>query len=280
MRRAITSSFFLAGTVCLTVGSLALRSDATPAKARDLSTVPVSISGTKTVSTVSTSVQASEPTTMSFTRPPIGNLGNLNVTESVIAPFNIAQANTQPVEPAPTPASPAPGPAPASPPPVNIDVQSPQQLPTPEQVTPTTVDPGRSTRSGSSYIGIGANIGVLGDPSLGETGLMVYSKIGLTRYFSVRPAFTTNFVDNGTFILPATFDLAPIGLGNILGNSVSIAPYIGAGAAVNTNGDVGPLLTGGIDIPINSRFTATAGVNAGFFDNTGLGTFVGVGYNF
>ncbi len=208
---------------------------------------------------------------VSFSAQPISDL---SIKAPSAASFSVAQAaSPQVVDPAPA--------APTNPAPVNIDVQSPQQLPPAEQVAPTSVEPGRATRSGSSYVGIGGNIGVLGDPSIGETGLMLYSKIGLTRYFSVRPAVTTNFVDNATFILPATFDFRPIRLGTIYGNQVSIAPYIGGGAAVNSNnGDVGPLLTAGIDVPINSRFTATAGVNAGFFNNTGLGTFLGVGYNF
>ncbi|MCG9891019.1 MAG: hypothetical protein MH252_08080 [Thermosynechococcaceae cyanobacterium MS004] len=169
----------------------------------------------------------------------------------------------------------------AEPAPVELDVQSPpDQLPPAEQVVPTSVDPGRATRSGRSYVGVGANLGAIGDSSIGDTGLIVYSKIGLSNYFSVRPGVTTNFVDGATFLLPATFDFAPIRLGSIAGNGIRIAPYIGAGLAVTTDGDVGPLLTGGLDIPINARLTATAGVNAGFMGDVDFGGFIGVGYNF
>ncbi|WP_322746072.1 hypothetical protein [Nostoc sp. LEGE 06077] len=40
------------------------------------------------------------------------------------------------------------------------------------------------------------------------------------------------------------------------------------------------LVSGGIDVPLNTQFTATASVNAGFFDRTEVGLLVGVGYNF
>ncbi|HEY9674073.1 MAG TPA: hypothetical protein V6D11_21725, partial [Waterburya sp.] len=75
---------------------------------------------------------------------------------------------------------------------------------TPNTTTPITdVSPGRATRSGSSYIGIGGNIGLgTGDTALGEGSFAVISKIGLTRYFSVRP---TVFIDDDpTILIPLT----------------------------------------------------------------------------
>jgi hypothetical protein len=156
--------------------------------------------------------------------------------------------------------------------------QTEPQLPSPEQVVPDpeTVEPGRATRSGASYIGVGANVGGFGVTSVGSLGLMVYSKVGLSRYFSVRPAVVTDFSNDATFILPATFDFVPISITD----SVAIAPYIGGGATVSTRGNARPLLTGGIDVPISSRFTATFGLNTTFGDDVDLGGFVGVGYNF
>jgi hypothetical protein len=180
--------------------------------------------------------------------------------------------------PVPDPASsPTPAPSPSTTP-----SSSEPQFPSGEQVkpNPSTVEPGRRTRSGSSYIGIGANVGGFGNTSVGSPGLMLYSKIGLTRYFSVRPAVVTDFSNDATFILPATFDFAPIRLGSVANNAISIAPYIGAGASVSTRGDARPLVNAGIDVPINSRFTATLGLNATFTDDTDLGGFIGVGYNF
>ncbi|MGB7415179.1 MAG: hypothetical protein WA902_13325, partial [Thermosynechococcaceae cyanobacterium] len=103
-----------------------------------------------------------------------------------------------------------------------------------------------------------------------------YSKIGLTRFFSVRPAITTDFEEDVTFLLPATLDIAPIRINN----DISLAPYVGGGAAITTDGDFGPLLVGGVDLPITSKLTATAGVNFGILDPVDLGIFVGIGYNF
>jgi hypothetical protein len=156
------------------------------------------------------------------------------------------------------------------------------QFPSGDQVkpNPSTVDPGRRTRSGSSYVGIGANVGGFGNTSVGSPGLMLYSKVGLTRYFSVRPAVVTDFSNDATFILPATFDLAPIRLGSVNDNAISVAPYIGGGATVTTDGDVRGLLTGGVDVPISSRLTATLGLNTTFGGDVDLGGFIGVGYNF
>jgi hypothetical protein len=159
-----------------------------------------------------------------------------------------------------------------------ILAQTEPQLPSPEQVIPDpeTVEPGRRTRSGASYVGVGANVGGFGVTSVGSLGLIVYSKVGLSRYFSVRPAVVTDFADDATFILPATFDFAPIPITD----SVAIAPYIGGGATVSTRGNVRPLLTGGLDVPISQRFTATFGINTSFGDDVDLGGFVGLGYNF
>jgi hypothetical protein len=202
----------------------------------------------------------------------------------VTVPLDSSPSTTTPTSPAPTTQSPAldaapvpePAPAPTAP------SSSEPQFPSGEQVKPdpSTVDPGRRTRSGSSYVGIGANVGGFGNTSVGSPGLILYSKVGLTRYFSVRPAVVTDFSNDATFILPATFDLAPIRLGSVNDNAISIAPYIGGGATVTTDGDARALLTGGIDVPINSRFTATLGLNTTFGDDVDLGGFIGVGYNF
>jgi hypothetical protein len=195
-----------------------------------------------------------------------------------------ASPTTTPTNPAPTTPAPtldgttAPDPAPAPTAPSSTE----PQFPSGEQVKPdpSTVDPGRRTRSGSSYVGIGANVGGFGNTSVGSPGLMLYSKVGLTRYFSVRPAVVTDFSNDATFILPATFDLAPIRLGSVNDNAISVAPYIGGGATITTDGDARALLTGGVDVPISSRLTATLGLNTTFGGDVDLGGFIGVGYNF
>ncbi|MBF2009479.1 MAG: hypothetical protein IGS49_29655 [Chlorogloeopsis fritschii C42_A2020_084] len=49
------------------------------------------------------------------------------------------------------------------------------------EVAQVDIDPGRTTRGGSSYIGIAGNVGLGGDSALSEGAFMVISKFGLTR---------------------------------------------------------------------------------------------------
>ncbi len=139
------------------------------------------------------------------------------------------------------------------------------------------INPGRATRSGSSYIGVGGNIGIGGDTGIGEGSFSVISKVGLTRNFSARPSVL--FGDNTTILLPVTIDFPSESLEITRFN---VAPYIGGGAIISTgdDSDVGVLLSGGVDVPLTSQFTATAGVNVGFVDETDVGVILGVGYNF
>ncbi|OKH42976.1 beta-Ig-H3/fasciclin [Calothrix sp. HK-06] len=141
---------------------------------------------------------------------------------------------------------------------------------------------GRATRGGRSYIGAAGNIGITGGggSSLGEGNFAVISKIGLTNNFSIRPSAV--FGDNTTVLVPLTFDLAPRAANPTGGQAFPISPYIGAGVAIETDDDaeVGLLLTGGLDIPLGSRFTLNGGVNAAFLDETDVGIQVGVGFNF
>jgi hypothetical protein len=162
---------------------------------------------------------------------------------------------------------------------------SPSQTPVPEpapvqEQTPSTVSPGRATRGGSSYIGVGGNIGLGGDTSLSEGAFAVYSKIGLTNNFSFRPAGL--FGDNTVVLLPLTVDFPIESVTSSGVQQINVAPYLGAGAIITTgdNDDVGFLLTGGVDVPISSQFTANAGVNVGFINDTEVGLQLGVGYNF
>lgn len=145
-------------------------------------------------------------------------------------------------------------------------------------VAQAELDPGRSTRSGSSYIGIGGNIGIGGETAIGEFGFAVFSKIGLTQRFSVRPAIVVS--GDADILIPLTYDF-PIQAEPF--ERINLAPYVGAGAIITTSDDstVGLLLTGGVDLPLTEQFTATAGLNLGFnTDTVGVGLIVGVGYNF
>jgi hypothetical protein len=138
------------------------------------------------------------------------------------------------------------------------------------------IEPGTETRSGSSYIGIGGNIGLTGDTSVGDGAFAVLSKIGLTDYLSARPSALIE--DDAVFLLPVTFDFSQDEVPNA---EFSIAPYLGGGIAISTGQDdtVGALISGGLDIPLSSEFTANAGANVSFIDDTDVGLLLGVGYN-
>ncbi|MEA5577137.1 hypothetical protein [Anabaena sp. UHCC 0451] len=155
------------------------------------------------------------------------------------------------------------------------------QISQPNQIAQSDIDLGRPTRGGSSYIGAGGNIGLSGgDSSLADGNFTVISKIGFTRSLSVRPSIILG--DNTTFLIPLTYDFSFQQVGDPFTERLPIAPYVGVGAAIQTgdNSETAVMVTGGIDVPLNNRFTATAAVNAGFFNQTDIGLLVGVGYNF
>ncbi len=145
------------------------------------------------------------------------------------------------------------------------------------EIAQVNVTPGRATRSGPSYIGVAGNIGLGGDTTLSEGAFAVISKIGLTRNFSVRPAAL--FGDDTVFLVPLTYDFPSQGVEQI---RYRVAPYVGGGVAISTGDDstIGALITGGVDVPLSSQFTATAAVNVGFVDETEVGLLIGVGYTF
>ncbi|HEY9675659.1 MAG TPA: hypothetical protein V6D11_29720 [Waterburya sp.] len=141
------------------------------------------------------------------------------------------------------------------------------------------IEPGRATRGGRSYIGIGGAIGLTGGTGIGQGGFLINSKIGLTRNVSFRPSVVIG--DATDFLLPLTYDF-------ILQSAdpfrpVPFAPFLGGGVAFSTDSgnEVGFLLTGGADFPLSRQFVANAAVNAGFFgDSTSVGISLGVGYQF
>lgn len=153
--------------------------------------------------------------------------------------------------------------------------------PTAPTVAQADIDPGRPTRGGRSYIGAAANIGISGsDSALGDGNFAIISKVGLTNTLSVRPSVILG--DNTTILVPITYDFNFQQVADPFSEPLPIAPYIGAGAAFKTGDDseIGLLISGGIDVPLTSQFTATAAVNAGFFNTTDIGLLLGVGYNF
>ncbi|MFM7406613.1 MAG: hypothetical protein ACKO3K_08115 [Cuspidothrix sp.] len=148
------------------------------------------------------------------------------------------------------------------------------------RVAQSDIEIGGTTRGGGSYIGVGANIGITGNSSaLGDANFTVISKVAFTRSLSIRPSVIIG--DDTTILAPITYDFT-LQSGDPFAEPLAIAPYVGVGAAIKTGdkSETALLVTGGIDVPLNNRFTATASVNAGFFDQTDVGVILGVGYNF
>lgn len=152
--------------------------------------------------------------------------------------------------------------------------------PSATKVAQSDIDLGGASRGGRSYIGVAGNIGLSGgDSSLGDGNFAVISKVGVTNSISVRPSAV--FGDNTTVLLPITYDFT-FQPADAFSEPLAIAPYVGVGAAYKTGDDsqIAFLVSGGIDVPLTPQFTATAAVNAGFFDETDIGLLLGVGYNF
>ncbi|MEH2324131.1 MAG: fasciclin domain-containing protein [Nostoc sp.] len=166
------------------------------------------------------------------------------------------------------------------PPDINISQLNQPGTGTTNATTPQ-VKPGRTTLGGPSYIGVAGNIGLSGnDTALSDGNFAAISKIGLTRNISVRPSVI--FGNDTLFMVPLTLDFSPRTAGSVGARTFAISPYLGAGVAIeaNANTDIGLLLTGGVDLPVGSRFTVTGAVNAAFLDDTDVGLLFGVGYNF
>lgn len=169
--------------------------------------------------------------------------------------------------------------SPSSPEAVSVDSQNAADLVVlSDDLVAQTIAPGRATRSGPSYIGVGGNIGFGGDTAMGEGNFTIYSKIGLTNNFSARPAVVVG--NDPTILLPLTadFPIAPV----TEAVDFDVAPFIGGGVAISTGSDslARPLITGGIDIPVADRVTLTVQGNVAFFRDTEGSVILGVGYNF
>ena len=152
---------------------------------------------------------------------------------------------------------------------------------TPETSSPPVaqdVTPGRATRSGSSYIAVGGNIGIGDSTGLGQGSFVVTSKVGLTNNLSARPGVFIG--DDTSILLPVTVDFPTAT--TIDEGRLSVAPFVGGGIAVSTGDDseVSPIVTAGVDVPISSQFTAVASTNVSFFDDPEVGLMLGLGYNF
>ncbi len=132
-----------------------------------------------------------------------------------------------------------------------------------------------------NYIGVGLNLGLDGETSLGDTEFAVNGRIKLTPNLSFRPAAVIG--ENAVILVPVTYDFTAQDV-SVAERSFALTPYVGGGVFFTTDDesedDVGALITGGLDIPISPQFTANAGLNLGFVDDeTQIGILLGVAYN-
>ena len=138
---------------------------------------------------------------------------------------------------------------------------------------------GRTSRGVGNYIGAAINIGLNdGGSPLGRGSFALTSKIGLAEQVSVRPSLL--FGEHLMVLVPVTIDFPFADTEDTL--QVDLAPYIGSGIALSTDGDnfIGFFGTVGIDRVLFNRFVANAALNVGYVEEIEVGIFVGGGYRF
>jgi hypothetical protein len=132
-----------------------------------------------------------------------------------------------------------------------------------------------------NYIGVGGNIGVSGGgKGLSQGGVTIFMKNDLSDSLSIRGinVFGGNRIDSTT-ALTVNFPV------KTSSGQVQFVPFVGGGVLLRSKSNFGDLLvrglvTGGVDVPLSRRFTATTAVNVGFIDKTDVGVQLGVAYNF
>lgn len=125
-----------------------------------------------------------------------------------------------------------------------------------------------------NYFGIGGTIGVSddGDTELGDGGFSLVGRFSFTDTLAIHSASVLSGDSFSSFALTNSF--SKVGAGD----QINLVPFIGAGVGVEFDDfEVSPLVTAGVDIPINDLFTGTARVNAAFNDGTDIGVVLGVG---
>ncbi|MEM6500782.1 MAG: hypothetical protein AAF685_02965 [Cyanobacteria bacterium P01_C01_bin.89] len=142
---------------------------------------------------------------------------------------------------------------------------------------------GRRTSSKFSYIGVGFALGLSddSDSELGDGGFALASKTGFTENISLHNLSVLGDDPVASFALTADF---PIRSGDSPDSAIAAVPFAGAGIAIRNlfqdDSAAAFLLTGGVDVPLAYRWTATGRVAVGFFDETEAALVFGVGYTF
>lgn len=129
-----------------------------------------------------------------------------------------------------------------------------------------------------NYIGIGGAIGLEneGGTALGDGGFSILGRLSLTDNLSIH---SSSIISGDNLISIAATGGIPIK--NQETGRIIVFPFVGGGISADTEDfNVDPVVTGGVDVPINQLITGTARINANFADETDIGILLGVGVDF
>ena len=148
------------------------------------------------------------------------------------------------------------------------------------EVTSLTPDAVVAQRRGDddnriNYFGVGGTIGVVddGDTELGDGGFSLVGRFSFNDALSIHSASVFGDDNLATFALTTGLPI-----GGELSERVKLFPFVGAGIGVEFDDfEISPVVTAGVDVPINDLITGTARVNAAFNDGTDIGVVLGVG---
>ncbi len=137
------------------------------------------------------------------------------------------------------------------------------------------------TRQLRHFVGIGGSIGAGGeDTGLSEGGFAIITRRDLNDRLSIRSTnvFGSTRNDNA-MALTVSFPVQS------RSGEVRLIPFVGGGVLISSKSFfedvlVRGLVTGGVDLPLSRRFTATTAINVGFIDTTSVGIRLGVMYGF
>lgn len=136
----------------------------------------------------------------------------------------------------------------------------------------------RSDRDRTNYFGVGGTIGVVddGDTELGDGGFSLVGRFSFNDTLSIHSASVLGGDNLATFALTTGLPIS-----GAVSDRVNFFPFVGAGVGVEFDDfELSPVVTAGVDVPINDLFTGTARVNAAFNDGTDVGVVLGVGVDF
>ncbi|MGK7909925.1 MAG: hypothetical protein AB4050_00350 [Synechococcus sp.] len=129
-----------------------------------------------------------------------------------------------------------------------------------------------------TYLGVGGTIGLAdnGDTPIGNGGFSLAGRISFTENISIH---TASVIGSDSLFSLALTGGAPIR--NSSDDNINFFPFVGAGLSAEIDDfTIAPLISAGVDIPINELLTGTARVNTNFADDgTDVGLVLGVGVN-